>query len=236
MLVSAILPTRGRREWAQQAVDCFLAQTYSEKELIILDDCDDRSFSEAPKHKWIDYWIVDPNLNIPRKRNSACQATGGKYIIHFDSDDYSVPERMAEQVDFIRSSGKAVAGYSDLLIYDTMSDQVYQYKSPRKDYAVGTSLIYRRDWWQTHAFNANKPIGSDTEFVFWAAKEKQIATQSGLGKIVARLHPDTSGRGIKDGMWDSLHGTGKKSPSLMPVAKEQLPRDWFIPHGVLDYK
>ncbi len=234
MLVSAILPTRGRREWAQQAVDCFLAQTYPDKELIILDDYDDRSFpvpdgsgfSDISFLPGIQYGLTE-RMPIPSKRNQCCSMADGELIIHFDSDDYSVPTRMAEQVAFLQKSGKAVAGYHDLFIYDTVASQAYQYRSPKPQFVVGTSLIYRRDWWETRQYNYYKPLGSDTEFAMHAWNAKQLAFESGLGKIVARLHPDTSGRDVKDGMWDSLHGTGERSPSIKPIPLEDLPYHFF---------
>jgi hypothetical protein len=232
MLVSAILPTRGRREWAQQALECFMAQTYPDKELVILDDSEDMSFPNGVHHDWVfHYRGVRPQStvdNIPKKRNWCCTVAQGEIIIHFDSDDYSVPTRMAEQVEFLQKSGKAVAGYSDLLIYDTVAEQAYSYKAPKPQFVVGTSLIYRRDWWETRQYNVYKPLGSDTEFAMHAWNAKQLAFESGLGKIVARLHPDTSGKAVKDGMWDSLHGTDKSAPSsLTPVDKNLLPSGFF---------
>ena len=47
MLVSCIMPTRGRPAFAQRAIDCFLRQTWEEKELIVVDDLDNRSFFEG---------------------------------------------------------------------------------------------------------------------------------------------------------------------------------------------
>ena len=48
MLISAIMPTRGRQAYAIDAVSCFRCQTYPDKELIILDDADNPSFAVIP--------------------------------------------------------------------------------------------------------------------------------------------------------------------------------------------
>ena len=47
MLISAIMPTRSRPPLSQVALDCFLAQTYEPRELVIIDDEDDPSFPIA---------------------------------------------------------------------------------------------------------------------------------------------------------------------------------------------
>ena len=42
MLVSCVMPTHNRRDFILTAIDCFLNQTYPEKELVIVDDGSDR--------------------------------------------------------------------------------------------------------------------------------------------------------------------------------------------------
>ena len=48
ILVSAIMPTRSRPALSRAALNCFLAQTYEPRELVILDDDDDPSFLDPP--------------------------------------------------------------------------------------------------------------------------------------------------------------------------------------------
>src|SRR5262245_51000937 len=116
------MPTRGRREYALQALDSFQGQTYPRKELIILDDSEDPSFNVYDfSNMW---WFSDcshaisTSRIISEKRNACCRMANGEIIIHWDSDDWSAPDRIADQVERLEQSGKSVTGYSEIIFYD----------------------------------------------------------------------------------------------------------------------
>src|SRR5262245_29017995 len=99
-----MMPTRGRREFASQALACFLAQTYPAKELVILDDADDPSFPNKeglPRDDASIRYLVGARRTIPIKRNLIAEAAAGELICHFDSDDWQHPERLSTQVKFL---------------------------------------------------------------------------------------------------------------------------------------
>src|SRR5688572_15862161 len=56
-LACAVMPTRGRVAFAKHALESFHSQTYPNKQLIILDDADDRSFPEGVNHPLVTYAI-----------------------------------------------------------------------------------------------------------------------------------------------------------------------------------
>jgi O-antigen biosynthesis protein len=192
-LVSAIMPTRSRREYASAAVDCFLMQTYGRRELVILDDADDRSFPDGIDHPLIRYHLMEERLTIPVKRNRCCLAARGSIIWTLDSDDWSSPERMVEQVRLLESSGLAMTGYADLLFVDTRTEPATAYKYVGESHkAVGTSLCYLRSWWESHPWNEQKRLASDVEYAREAVRANQMAASPDLGRIVARVHNDNS--------------------------------------------
>ena len=127
MLVTAIMPTRGRPRWAAHALHCFRAQTHPDKELIVLDDDDDPSFPHGLPDTLAAYYRLDHRLRISAKRNRCAELGRGAIITHFDSDDWSAPERMADQVERLEHSGKAVTAYHSMLFYDESSSQAYKY-------------------------------------------------------------------------------------------------------------
>lgn len=207
-LVSCILPTRGRRAWAAQAVECFKAQTYTHKQLTILDDSMDLSFDGAA-------FDLDPQINwfestertIARKRNLLCERTNGEIIIHLDSDDWSSPDRIADQVKRLEESGKAVTGYKTMLFYDLTDDhKVYEYRPHLPfEFAIGSSLCYLKSWWRDHPFSETeqfgtppnvitKPrrIGEDNHFSDAARKANQLISVDAGSMMVARYHADST--------------------------------------------
>lgn len=201
-LVSAIMPTRARPQFAREAVNLFLAQTWPNKELVIVDDEDAPSI---PGPLSVAYTLNMENVNfryerlrtkqsIGAKRNIACSRAQGEIIIHFDDDDHSAPGRMADQVERLLSSGLELTGYSEMLFFD---GNVWRMYSGRKDYILGTSFCYRKSLWERHPFT-------------WANIGEDLAFQRGIphtavpaGSLMwARTHPgNTSKRVISGPTW-----------------------------------
>lgn len=171
---------------AAKALDSFLRQTYTNRELVILDDADDPSFPQGVTAEGVRYWVINERLNIPQKRNRINAMTNGDCIAHWDSDDWSEPERMAEQVALLESSGKPVVGYNNVTFINPEGNLSKYYGKP--DYALGTSLCYFKWWWELHKFREDRPVGSDNAFVGEAGRAKQIACVDGGTRIIARIH------------------------------------------------
>src|SRR6185503_11310823 len=142
------MPTRGRRVWANQALKCFLAQTYEHKDLIILDDEDNPSFPISPKYPNVAHILLKERMSIPDKRNMAARVATGDIIWHLDSDDWSAPNRMKEQVNLLEESGKALVGYHSLIFHDETRGAWY-FKG-HQGYPMGTSQCYRKYFWKLH--------------------------------------------------------------------------------------
>ncbi len=195
-LVSCVMPTTGRKQLAALAVECFLAQDYPAKSLTILDDWDDPSFPNGIEHELIQYHLIDyliGKLNIPQKRNRVNALASGDILVHVDSDDWSAPDRLSQQVTFLEESGKSVIGYHSLLFFDERLNKVARYVAPQNIYALGTSLMYRRRFWEAHPFIEGRFTGSDTDFVRFARDAKQLATLDGGQMMVARCHDNNTG-------------------------------------------
>lgn len=192
-LVSAILPTKGRREYAQQAVDCFRKQTYPQRELVILDDDSDPSFEANrfdPQRDGILYFRHSEGLTIAEKRNRCVEAASGDILMHWDSDDWSAADRMADQVARLEISGKDVTGYHSMLFWDTDQRRAVFYRG-RPLFAIGTSLTFTYDWWKRFPFKngRNNPnVGEDGLFVKDARKNDAITTEHAGQLMVARIH------------------------------------------------
>lgn len=195
-LVSAILPTRGRQEWAKQAAELFHAQTYPTKELIVLDDEEEPSFPNA-KPDCATYLRIAAR-SIGQKRNYCCRLAIGDIIMHWDSDDWYAPERMKEQVWQLEESGKQVVGYNRVLFYDdrpNVHDKYLRYFESAQ-WTVGASLTYTKSWWAKNRFPESKQFntGEDQDMCRTARESGQLATFDGRKMMVARIHAGNTAR------------------------------------------
>ncbi len=220
-LVTAIMPTRGRQKWAIQAIDCFMSQTYRDKELLILDDHDEPSFPSGLQIDGVSVLHEAGRMTIAMKRNKLAQMALGEIIWTLDDDDWSAPERMADQVHRLQESDKAITGYNSILFHD--GERGYRYKGP-PTYALGTSLCYRRDWALSNPFQdspkrvdavSGQFIASDNGVVAEANAQRQLVTVDGGSMIVARMHPGNT----SSSKW--VHRN--QSPNYRPVSVDQIP-------------
>ncbi len=175
-LVCCVLLTADREEMTARAVRCFEAQTYENRVLIVWNTGQPLDWSSGiPPRVWDATPTSSPNASIGRLRNDATAwALSGPdpqpdLFAHFDSDDWSHPNRLAEQVALIESDPELDAvGYSDMLFWKTVpswdiNPDGSRYATPREEneeygeawlytspsnYLLGTSLLYRRAAWE----------------------------------------------------------------------------------------
>ena len=103
-LVSIIMPSYNTANYIADSIKSIQAQTYTNWELIIVDDCSTdnsveviRSFDE-PRIKLLKNEI---NSGAAISRNYALREAKGKWIAFLDSDDIWVPEKLEKQIKFM---------------------------------------------------------------------------------------------------------------------------------------
>lgn len=98
--------------YIQDALNSLLGQTYSNIELIIIDDC---SVDNSVKiiHEWIvanklacTFIVHDANCGITKTSNELVKLAKGKYISLFASDDVMLPEKIERQVQLLETAGE----------------------------------------------------------------------------------------------------------------------------------
>lgn len=184
----------GRAEMVKQAIACFEAQTYGNAELLIYDT-------------GTDFIPNDPHWYCPRPqhcgktvgelRNLANRDTDyGDIIIHWDSDDWSHPNRIAEQVELLQAigSGTECVGYREMLFWDGRMSGVWLYSSGDPRYCLGTSLCYWRSAWEKRSFEPTSQ-GEDARWLMGVKSAGISAYAPPYGmevdsspRMIARIH------------------------------------------------
>jgi glycosyltransferase involved in cell wall biosynthesis len=188
LLVSAIMPVYGQREMAEIALASFLSQDWPNKELIVIDDSPElmADLFRVPGVTY-SYIGLTEHMKIGPKRNLACKLANGDIIVHFDSDDWSAPSRIRDQVERLLTSGKSVSGYHSMLFWD--GAEAFKYKGS-EDYSLGSGLCYRKEFWQKHSFvSEDHRRWEDNVFVQAARNDNEIVAVDAGKLMVARIHP-----------------------------------------------
>lgn len=118
MLVSVIMPTYNCGKYILQALDSVIAQTMTDWEVQITDDCSTDGTADilAPyleKYPNIHYHCLAQNSGSGAARTEAIRRAGGKYAAFLDSDDLWTPDKLEKQIAFMESTGAvfSAAGY-----------------------------------------------------------------------------------------------------------------------------
>ena len=111
-LVSIITPTWNCVRFICETIRSIQAQTYTNWELIISDDCSTDNtniiirpyMDDDPRIKYI---CNEKNSGAAVTRNNALKVAQGKWIAFLDSDDLWLPEKLEKQVAFMAENGYA---------------------------------------------------------------------------------------------------------------------------------
>jgi glycosyltransferase involved in cell wall biosynthesis len=96
MLISVIIPFRDRFHYVKSAIDSIVNQTYSNWELILIDDCSTEIYRPSIIDSRIKLIRNDKNLGPGASRQKGVDIAKGDFICFLDSDDIYLPRFMEE--------------------------------------------------------------------------------------------------------------------------------------------
>ena len=104
--VSILMPVHNTAPYLREAMDSLLSQTFSDFELIVLNDCSPDNAEEI-LDTYNDPRIVryrgEKNVGLSNVLNVGIELARGKYIARMDSDDISLSNRLQVQVDYLEA-------------------------------------------------------------------------------------------------------------------------------------
>lgn len=221
MLASCVMLTFNRRHLVPVALACYLAQDWKDRELIFVDDGDDSVEDLSLDLPGVRYFRTERFKTVGEKLNFACEQARGEVIVTWDDDDWYASGRITDQLTLMVRCGKAVAGYHTILFYD--GQRASQYRGSR-NYAVGNSQVYRKEFWSRHRFPALDEA-YDNHLTNEANRYGEIVCSNGSLMDVARIH--------------SQNVTGEKrnrsigSDNWPYVSKDEIPAAFFAAIGAL---
>ena len=102
-LVSIIMPSWNTGRYIAESIQSVLDQTYTNWELIIVDDCstdDTDEVVESFQDSRIVFLHNETNCGAALSRNYAMRVARGEWIAFLDSDDLWLPEKLERQIEF----------------------------------------------------------------------------------------------------------------------------------------
>ncbi len=202
-LISVIIPVFNVADYLEQTLICILAQTYTNWELIMVDDGSTDGSLEIEKG----YCKKDKRVKCyqrdilpkgaPSCRNIGMKLAKGDYIIYLDSDDIIPPYCFEQRINYIEANDCDFAvfpmmGYyekffdADGMIYGykTEGDDVYSFLSRMLPFVVVSNIYKRKSLLDKHiVWDVNLKLYQDSDYNLQAIR-------SGMTYKMSNLLPD----------------------------------------------
>lgn len=193
-LVSIITPSYNSERFMSQTIESILNQTYTNWELIIVDDCSsDETLSIVRKFtdERIRLYQLKENSGAAVARNTAMDHANGRYLAFLDSDDMWTKDKLTKQVYFMQKNDFAFTFTSYQSMYEdgTLVNKsipvpyAVSYKFLLKNTIIGclTVMLDREKIGQQYMPNIR--AGQDT--AFWLKLMRQGFVAYGLNEPLA---------------------------------------------------
>jgi glycosyltransferase involved in cell wall biosynthesis len=107
--VSILIPAHNAEKWIGDTISSAVAQTWTPKEIIVVDDgSTDQTLAIAKQYESADVCVVQQsNQGAAAARNKAFSLCRGAYIQWLDADDLLGPDKIAQQMTALQTGGSA---------------------------------------------------------------------------------------------------------------------------------
>ena len=232
-LVTICIGAYNRKNYIRECVDSTLAQTWPNKEVIVVDDASTDGTREILQSYGDSIRLIlrETNSGIcPITRNQAAQAAHGEYVAFLDSDDIWYPEKIAQQVDFMESHPDVLLCHTLCNVIDESSEivgvrhgkgvvpetgMIFECLLDHCWVTISSVMVRKSLFTEVGWFNSDPPygyLGEDHEFFLRVSKHHPIGF---IPEILAGFRK--AGQGITAKNW-------KANPAPVPLFQALLGR------------
>lgn len=211
LCVSAIIPTYNYSQFIAEAIDSVLSQTFTNVEIIIVDDGSTDNTRDILAHYGTKIkCIFQQNKGVSAARNTGVKNSSGDLIAFLDADDIWLPEKIEKQVERFINDSEIGFVHCGIEEFDINGNVIEKYLNGASGWVAdellllrpvivgpGSTLLLKRE-----VFNAidgfdERPIlraSEDWEFCYRIAK---ICKGSFVPEVLARYRNHGENRHLK---------------------------------------
>lgn len=191
-MVSVIIPTYKRIDGLNRALESILNQTYTNFEIIVVDDNDENSNYRIATEKFMNKFINEPrvhylkhkkNLNGAAARNTGIKYARGEFVTFLDDDDFYENNRFEILIPELKNSDKNIgvilSGFKWIKkdkvykkgLATNVSDPLYELLNSRFSVGSGSNFILKASVFnKVEGFDENFTRNQDIEFLVRVAE------------------------------------------------------------------
>lgn len=178
--VSILIPCYNAENWISQAIESALTQTYTNQEVIVIDDgSTDNSLAQIKSFGDKIFWETRPNQGGNAARNRLLELSKGDWIQYLDADDYLLPNKIEQQIQFLAEVPHTDVIYSPS-VYEYCNDgqprqEVLPIPAPHDPWILlarwylpqtGSPLWRKQALLDVGAWETNQPVCQEHELYF----------------------------------------------------------------------
>ena len=216
-LVSVVIPAYNAEKYIDEALCSVLAQTYSNIEIIVVDDGSTDGTAErvAAYSSRVRCYQRSNSGGYPGvPRNTGIERCSGEYIGFLDADDMMLPDRVEKQAEFLTEHPDAGVVFSDYQNFsaDGVAVQSHFQNCPRlreklgtgpsvelasadatgllvqENFGIPSSMMIRRDVLsRVPSFSTDMQVGEDFHYYYRVARHFGVGVVNRVGSL-RRLH------------------------------------------------
>lgn len=159
--VSILMPIYKTAPYLKEAVDSILAQTYTDFELIALNDCSPDNAEEI-LDLYYDPRIVryrgEQNVGLANVLNTGMAMARGQFIARMDSDDISLPQRLEIQMQYLEQHPEIDLCSCGMELFGERSEIWVRESNPNKVKITAlffSPVLHASSVWRKESFERN---------------------------------------------------------------------------------
>jgi glycosyltransferase involved in cell wall biosynthesis len=238
-LVSIVLPIYNGAAYLRDAIDSCLAQTYSNWELILVDDAS----VDATPQIIAEYVARDrrirslrhpTNRKLPEALNTGHAAAQGEYLMWTSDDNRFLPSAVEELTRFLEDHPRIGLVYADSVLIDEAGRYVRDYPAQPATAlaymnAIGPCFLYRRRVYQTvGAYSSDLFLAEDYDYWLRVYRQFEVAH---LPRTLYeyRWHGESLTSSTGGAVWASVERTLRLNlPYLSRPSRAERARGWIV--------
>ena len=206
-MVSVIIPCFNQGAYIQDAIDSVKAQTYTDWEVIIINDGSDdlETINVLNRLEHEGFTVINiKNSGVSAARNSGINIAKGEYLLPLDADDKIASEYLAEAVKILMQKPEVKLVYSDCEFFGTQTGMLIVSAFSTKgmlfsNLIFNAAVIRKSEFDKTDGYDCDFILGwEDWEFWLRYIKNEEEVEKIPLTYFYYRIKNVSRNSSIKD--------------------------------------
>jgi len=179
-LISIIITTYNRKQFIGRAISTVIAQTYPNKEIIVVDDCSDDDPVDIIKEFDfpIRYSRQKLNSGVSAARNKGIEIAQGEYIAFLDDDDLWVANKLEKQLAMLDEFDACLCAVqfqnSDKTVVQNVSEVTHDMLRYGNHFCGPGGLLIKKEPLEHVVFEEDFRFSEDWEFYYRLTKRYKL--------------------------------------------------------------